>query len=228
MDKQIFIDRGRLVTREIPALDCRPGELLVQVLYSAFSSGTEFGEVAKSSESLLSRARKSPEKIGKAIEMLRTSGLRNTLNFVQDTQLALQPTGYSTAGIVTKLGEGVNDFTIGDVVACSGAQYAHHATRIKVSRQLCTKIPDDVPLHLAATVTLGAIAMQGVRQAEVSIGENVAVIGLGVIGQIAAQILITAGAQVVGFDLDPKKHNRDRIWRPSSNRSRVKIPSKSR
>ncbi|MAS82689.1 MAG: hypothetical protein CMF45_08370 [Legionellales bacterium] len=205
MNKQIFIDKGRLVTKKIPEFNCRPGELIVDVLFSAFSSGTEFGELAKSSESLLSRARKSPEKIGKAINMIKATGLKNTINFVEDSQLALQATGYSLAGIVKSVGEGINDFVIGDLVACSGAQYAHHATQVKVSKQLCVKIPDGLSASVASTVTLGSIAMQGVRQANVVLGERVAVIGLGVIGQITSQILLAAGAKVTGFDLDTRK-----------------------
>jgi len=205
MNKQIFIDKGRLVSEEVPELSCRAGELTVEVLFSAFSSGTEFGELTKSSQGLLARARKSPAKIGKAIEMVKTVGLKNTINFVEDSQLALQATGYSLAGTVRSVGDGITDLAVGDVVACSGAQYAHHASQVKVSRQLCVKIPNGLPVDLASTVTLGAIAMQGIRQANISIGERVAVIGLGVIGQIASQILLAAGAQVTGFDLDLRK-----------------------
>ena len=205
MNSQIFIDKGRLITKKVPELSCRAGEVIVDVAFSAFSSGTEFGELTKSSHSLLARARKSPEKIGKAIEMVKAVGIKNTINFVEDSQLAIQATGYSLAGVVRTVGEGITDLAVGDTVACSGAQYAHHATQVKVSRQLCAKIPKGMPLDLASTVTLGAIAMQGIRQANISIGEKVAVIGLGVIGQIASQILLAAGTTVTGFDLDLRK-----------------------
>ncbi|MDA9868418.1 bi-domain-containing oxidoreductase [Gammaproteobacteria bacterium] len=205
MNKQIFIDKGRLLTEEVPLLTCRAGEVTVNVMYSAFSSGTEFGELAKSSLSLLARARKSPEKISKAIEMIKTAGIKSTINFVEDSQLSLQATGYSLVGKITSVGEGISDLAVGDVIACSGAQFAHHAFQVKVSRQLCAKLPLGLSSDLASTVTLGAIAMQGVRQANVSIGERVAVIGLGVIGQIATQILLAAGAQVTGLDLDIRK-----------------------
>ena len=205
MNRQIFIDKGKLLTELVPEQICRPGEILVDVAFSTFSSGTEFSEIQKSSESLLKRARRSPEKIGKAIQMVKAVGVKNTINFVQDTQLSLQATGYSVSGVVKAVGDGITDIAVGDMVACSGAQYAHHATQIKVTRQLCAKLPKSLPLDLASTVTLGAIAMQGVRQANVTIGENVAVIGLGVIGQISAQILLAAGAQVTGFDLELSK-----------------------
>jgi predicted dehydrogenase/NADPH:quinone reductase-like Zn-dependent oxidoreductase len=205
MNKQIFIDKGRLLTEEVPLLTCRAGEVTVNVMYSAFSSGTEFGELAKSSLSLLARARKSPEKISKAIEMIKTAGIKSTINFVEDSQLSLQATGYSLVGKITSVGEGILDLAVGDVIACSGAQFAHHAFQVKVSRQLCAKLPLGLSSDLASTVTLGAIAMQGVRQANVSIGERVAVIGLGVIGQIATQVLLAAGAQVTGLDLDIRK-----------------------
>jgi predicted dehydrogenase/threonine dehydrogenase-like Zn-dependent dehydrogenase len=207
MNKQIFIDKGRLITKDVPELTCRAGEIVVDVLFSAFSSGTEFGELFKSSQSLLARARKSPKKIGKAINMMKTTGIKNTINFVEDSQLALQATGYSLSGKVRSVGEGITDISVGDIVACSGAQYAHHATQVKVSKQLCTKVPDGMALNIASTVTLGAIAMQGIRQADICLGERVAVIGLGVIGQIASQILLAAGAVVTGFDLDERKLN---------------------
>mgnify|MGYP001290201019 CR=1 FL=1 len=205
MNKQIFIDKGRLLTAEVPAMSCRAGEVTVDVIYSAFSSGTEFGELTKSSLSLLARARQSPEKIGKAFEMVKSAGLKSTINFVEDSQLSMQATGYSLVGYVRSVGEGIVDLAVGDLIACSGAQFAHHAYQVKVSRQLCAKIPLGLSSDLAATVTLGAIAMQGIRQADICIGERVAVIGLGVIGQIASQILLAAGANVTGFDLDARK-----------------------
>ncbi len=205
MNKQIFIDKGKLITKEVPKSTCRQGEVIVDVLYSAFSSGTEFGEIIKSSKSLLERARQSPEKIGKALEMVKTTGLKNTINFVQDSQLALTATGYSAAGVVSSVGKGINDLAVGDMVACAGAQYAHHASQVKVSKQLCAKLPYGLSPSLASTVTLGSIAMQGLRQAEISLGEKVAVIGLGVIGQITCQLLLAAGTNVTGLDLDEKK-----------------------
>lgn len=207
MNKQIFIDKGRLVTKDVPEATCRAGEIVVDVLFSAFSSGTEFGELAKSSVSLLARARNSPEKIGKAIKMVKETGIKNTINFVEDSQLALQATGYSLSGIVSSVGQGITDISVGDFVACAGAQYAHHAAQVKVSRQLCSRIPAGLAPKIASTVTLGAIAMQGVRQADIRLGERVAVIGLGVIGQIASQILLAAGAKVTGLDLDERKLN---------------------
>lgn len=205
MNKQIFIDKGKLVSEEVPNLTCRSGEIIVDVLFSTFSSGTEFEEIVKSSKSLLERARKSPQKISKVVEMIKSTGIKNTINYIQDSQLSLVSTGYSIAGTVVSIGSGITDFAIGDLVACSGAQYAHHANQVKVSRQLCTKIPIGLSLSLASTVTLGSIAMQGIRQANISLGEKVAVIGLGVIGQIASQILLAAGANVTGIDLEDQK-----------------------
>ena len=98
MNRQIFIDKGKLLTELVPEQICRPGEILVDVAFlGTFSSGTEFSEIQKSSESLLKRARRSPEKIGKAIQMVKAVGVKNTINFVQDTQLSLQATGYSVS-----------------------------------------------------------------------------------------------------------------------------------
>lgn len=118
--------------------------------------------------------------------------------------------GYSAAGMVVAVGEGVEDLGPGDRVACAGAGFANHAEFISVPRTLACRVPRTCGLDVAATATVGAIALQGVRRAEVTLGERVAVIGLGLIGQLTVQLLRASGCTVVGLDLDPSRVERAR------------------
>lgn len=118
--------------------------------------------------------------------------------------------GYSAAGTVVSVGEGVNDLSIGDAVACGGAAYAHHADYVAVPRNLVCPVPKGVDLRSAATTTVGTIALQGVRRAEPELGDVVCVVGLGLIGQITAQLLRANGCTVVGLDLDSERVERAR------------------
>jgi predicted dehydrogenase/threonine dehydrogenase-like Zn-dependent dehydrogenase len=118
--------------------------------------------------------------------------------------------GYSAAGEVMAVGEGVTDLAPGDLVACAGAGQANHADFIVVKRNLVCRLPPGCPVNLAASTTVGAIALQGVRRAAPQLGERVALIGLGLIGQITAQLLRAAGCTVIGHDLDPARVERAR------------------
>jgi predicted dehydrogenase len=118
--------------------------------------------------------------------------------------------GYSACGEVIAVGEGVTGFQVGDFVACGGAGQANHAEFISVKRNLCVKVPDGVPAHLASTTTVGSIAMQGVRRADLRLGEVACVVGLGLIGLMTVQILKASGCVVVGLDLDPERAARAR------------------
>jgi len=115
------------------------------------------------------------------------------------------PLGYSSSGIVIEVGKGITDIKVGNRVACAGAGYASHAEVIFVPKNLCAIVPKNVPLDWSAFTTLGAIAMQGIRQADLRVGEHVAVIGLGLLGQLTVQILKASGCRVIGIDLDDDK-----------------------
>jgi len=116
--------------------------------------------------------------------------------------------GYSVAGEVVAVGDGVADYAVGDLVSCCGAGIANHADYVVAPRNLVCRIPDDCPMELAATATVGSIALQGVRRAQPQLGEVVAVIGLGLIGMITVQLLKASGARVIGVDLDPHRAER--------------------
>ncbi len=154
---------------------------------------------------LYRRALKQPEHVRRVLQMARDQGIQKTLERVRGQLQAGLPTGYSAAGQVIAIGEEVDGFQLGDRVACAGAGIANHAEVIDVPVNLAVKIPEPLSTEWAATVTLGAIAMQGVRRANPTLGETMVVIGLGVLGQITAQLLRANGCRVIGVDLDARR-----------------------
>ena len=199
--KQVLIKRGQIIIEDVPLPIVDKGSVLVKVKYSLISAGTESAGVAASGESILKKALKQPDKVKQILSMVKTQGLSETIDKVKGKLESANPTGYSCAGIVIDVGENVRDIKTGDRVACGGAGYANHAEIVCVPRNLVVKMPDGLDLKQAASVTLGAIAMQGVRRAAPTFGETVAVIGLGLVGQITVQILKVAGCHVIGMDL---------------------------
>jgi polar amino acid transport system substrate-binding protein len=194
---------GELSVGEVPPPALRPGGVLVRTARSLISAGTERGTVSVGQSSLVGKARQRPDLVKQVIDNVRREGVAATMQKVRTRLESLKPLGYSAAGIVAAVGEGVSDLRVGDRVACAGAGFASHAEVVFVPRNLCTPIPDAVSFDDAAYTTVGAIAMQGVRQADVRIGETTVVVGLGLIGQLSVQILRAAGCRVVGVDLDP-------------------------
>jgi predicted dehydrogenase len=197
---------GDLWVAETPLPPVRKGWLVVANHASLISAGTEKSSVNLAQKSLMGKALDRPEMAKKVLAQVQKEGVVNTLKLVMnrlDTPVAL---GYSCAGTVLALGEGVQGFGVGDRVACAGQNYASHAEVVSVPKNLCAKIPDGVKYEDAAFVTLGAIALQGVRQADVRLGECIGVIGLGLLGQLTVQLLKASGCLVVGSDLDPTKN----------------------
>lgn len=203
--KQVFFDgKGKLLVEEVPAPAVPPGGALIRVAYSLISSGTETTQ-ATGGGSLLGKALAQPELIGRAVQLALREGLSFTARAVQDISSTWFPAGYSSAGTIQSVGPGLEGFQPGDRVTCSGAGAANHAHYNAVPANLMARIPEGVNDRDAAFTTLGAIALQGVRRAEVTLGETVVVIGLGLIGQLAAQILAAAGCRVVALDLLPER-----------------------
>ncbi len=203
--KQVLIRRGDVVTDDVPAPACEPGTAVVAVLRSCISVGTELSGLKRSGLPVWQLAAKYPDQARKAIQSVATMGLARTWGIAQDQLSAARPAGYSAAGIVLQVGEGVEGIRPGDRVACAGAQCANHAEIIRVPTNLLTPMPDAVSFEEASTVTLGAIAMQGVRRAQPTLGETFVVIGLGVLGQLTTQLLIANGCRVIGVDLDRRR-----------------------
>ncbi len=203
--KQVLVQKGSVIVAELPAPHPEPGEVLVRVRASCLSVGTEMSAVRSSAAPLWKRALQDPSKVATTLKLAATSGIRRTWSLVEDKIDAAHPTGYSAAGVVVDVGSIIDDLAIGDRVACAGAGYAHHAEFIRVPRNLCARIPDALNWESASTVTLGAIALQGVRRAQPTLGETVAVIGLGILGQLTVQILRANGCRTIGVDLDRER-----------------------
>lgn len=187
---------------DVPVPALQRGRVLVRSVASLISAGTERVAVESVRKSLVQEARERPDLVRSVIEKARSEGLRHTWNSVRDKIAASQALGYSAAGIVVEVAEDVSEFRIGDRVACAGLGYASHAEVLSVPRNLCVRLPDEVDFEAGAFGTLGAIALQGVRLAQPTLGESVVVIGLGLVGQLAAQLLQANGCRVFGIDLD--------------------------
>ncbi len=205
--KQVLenLRNGDISVNEVPMPTLKTGHVLVRNHFSLISAGTEGGTVKLGKMSLLGKARARPEQVQKVIKVARTQGLL-TAYLAADRSLDMPIVlGYSSAGKVIKVGSGVNDLKIGDTVACGGAGLANHAEIVTVPRNLCAPVPKNMDLRYAAFTTVGAIAMQGVRIANVKLGENVVVIGLGLVGILTVQILSAAGCNVFGIDVDKQQ-----------------------
>lgn len=203
--KQVLIRRGQVAVEEVPAPTVEPGTVLVRVVRSCISVGTELSGIRADAVPLWKRAIQDPSKVKKLVSSLSTQGVAATRSAVEGKLAAGSPTGYSAAGLVLAVGKDVTDLVVGDRVACAGAQYANHAEVIRVPRNLVVPIPDGVSFDDAATVTLGAIALQGVRRAQPTLGETFVVIGLGILGQLTIQLLKANGCRTIGADLDPAR-----------------------
>jgi predicted dehydrogenase/threonine dehydrogenase-like Zn-dependent dehydrogenase len=208
--KQVFMGGPEAVfVEDVPAPGAFRGEVLVRVAHSLISTGTEGagirGGQAPGAKGPLRRVIENPRLIAKGARRVARDGVSATMRAVRgegDGTPDLVALGYSAAGKVIAVGAGVTRFSVGDVVACAGAGFASHAEYVSVPENLTVRVPEGLSTAEAAFVTLGAIAMQGVRRAEVGLGSRVAIVGLGLLGQIGSQIACAAGCRVLGIDLD--------------------------
>ncbi|HER27464.1 MAG TPA: zinc-binding alcohol dehydrogenase, partial [Rhodospirillales bacterium] len=200
--KQVLIKSGRAIVADVPAPGIEPKTVLVRLDHSCISAGTELGGLKASGLPLWKRALEQPERVRQVVDLVRTQGLGATRKMVERKVAQETPTGYSAAGVVIAVGEGISDLSMGQRLACAGNVNAYHAEIIRVPRNLVVPIPDDLDMAAASTVTLGAIALQGIRRLEPTLGETFVIIGLGILGQLSAQILRANGCQVIGLDPD--------------------------
>jgi predicted dehydrogenase/threonine dehydrogenase-like Zn-dependent dehydrogenase len=196
---------GDLKVEEVPPPALRRGGILVRVERSLISLGTERAVIALAKKGPLGKAQDRPDLARKVLNKARQEGLWNTYQVVKNLLNSPIPLGYSCAGRVTAVGEEAQEFQVGDRVACAGLNFANHAEIDYVPRNLAARIPAGLSYEAACFVTMGAIAMQGVRLAQLTLGERVVVLGLGLVGQIAAQIARCAGASVMATDVDGSK-----------------------
>jgi polar amino acid transport system substrate-binding protein len=205
--KQVLQNRktGRPFVGEVPVPALQRGRVLVRTVASLISAGTERAAVELVSKGLVREARQRPDLVKAVVAKVKNEGILNTFASVRDKMAASQALGYSAAGIVSAVAEDVTEFQIGDRVACAGVGFASHAEVLSVPKNLCVHLPESVSFESGAYGTLGAIALQGVRLAEPTLGESVVVIGLGLVGQLTVQLLKANGCRVFGLDLDQSR-----------------------
>jgi predicted dehydrogenase/threonine dehydrogenase-like Zn-dependent dehydrogenase len=211
---------GAIKIKSVPAPALKRGMVLVRNRYSLISAGTERTKVELGKKSLLGKAMARPDLVKLVLKQVKEQGLLETANRVLNKLSTDSAMGYSSAGVVVEVADDVSEFCVGDRVACAGGGYASHAELVVVPKNLVAKVPEGVSLSEAAYTTLGAIALQGVRQAAPTLGESIAVIGLGLLGQLLVQLLKANGCRVIGIDVNPdavelaKVHGCDlALWR---------------
>lgn len=196
---------GELALLDVPEPACKSGGVLVRTLYSLISTGTELMKVSEASKSLLGKAKARPDQVAKVMQSVATNGLAATYRKVTSKLDSYTPLGYSLCGVVTSVGAGIDDVSVGDLVACAGNEHALHAELNWVPKNLYAKVPAQLDPRHAAFGTVGSIAMQGVRQGQPALGDVALVIGLGLVGQLVVQLLIASGVKVIGADPDPSR-----------------------
>lgn len=208
--KQIIQDlkAGATILEEVPVPQVRSGHILVRTHRSLVSLGTERMLVNFGKASYINKARQQPEKVKQVLQKVKSDGLKPTVEAVMRKLDDPLPLGYCNAGEVIAVGRGVAEFKVGDRVISNG----HHAEVVCVPKNLAAKIPEGVSYEEASFTVIGAIALQGVRLINPTFGETVVVTGLGLIGLIAAQLLMANGCEVIGLDFDPNKVELAKQW----------------
>jgi predicted dehydrogenase/threonine dehydrogenase-like Zn-dependent dehydrogenase len=192
---------GELTVLDVPAPVGRPGGVLVQSLFSLISTGTEMMKLTEAKMSMVGKARARPDQVRKVLDSVSQQGAAATYKKVMSRLDSYTPLGYSLCGVVVEVGRGAEEFRVGQLVAAAGNEHALHAEYNWVPTNLCVPVPAGVSAEHAAFATVGAIAMQGVRRAEVQLGDVACVIGLGLVGQLVVRLLVAAGVRVVGLDV---------------------------
>ena len=203
--KQLIQDlaSGEVDFIDVPTADPPAGMIQIELRSSVISSGTERSLLEFGQASLLGKALQQPERVKQVMDKARAEGVLATFDAIQARLERPHLPGYAAAGVITAVGEGVQGFSVGERVCCNGP----HAQRVVVSPALCARLPENVTFSQGAFATLAAIALHGIRLADVSLGERVAVIGLGLIGQLVADLLRAAGCEVIG--VEPNAERRD-------------------
>jgi predicted dehydrogenase/threonine dehydrogenase-like Zn-dependent dehydrogenase len=200
--KQAVVKKGRVIPQNVPAPNVSKGSVLIKVHYSCISAGTEMTSVNTTKKSLVKRAIDSPDEVKEVLDFVKVNGIQKTIQKVRGVIDGGKQTGYSVSGEVIAIGEGVINLQIGDSVAAAGAGIANHAEYVDVPINLVMKMPNELDYKYASTVTMGGIAMQGVRRADLRFGESCVVVGAGILGLLALQMLKLSGVRVVVTDLD--------------------------
>ena len=196
---------GELKIEEVPVPAIKKGGVIVRNHASLISAGTDKLMITLAEKSLAGKAKERPDLVKQVLDKVKSEGIVSTFRKVMGQLDTPMPLGYSCAGVVVEVGGDADEFQVGDRVGCAGNRYANHAEMVFVPKNLCVKVPESVSYDGAAFVTLGAIALQGVRQAALTLGERVAVVGLGLLGQLTVQLVKAAGCQVLGINLNAQR-----------------------
>jgi predicted dehydrogenase/threonine dehydrogenase-like Zn-dependent dehydrogenase len=192
---------GETALKDVPCPSIKPGQLLIRTSASLVSIGTEKMLVDFGKANLIDKARQQPDKVRMVLDKIKTDGLFPTIDAIRNKLDQPLPMGYCNVGRVMEVGCGVEGFSIGDRVASNG----RHAEVVCVPKNLCAKIPEGVSDEAASFTVVGSIALQGIRLVQPSLGENIVVTGLGLIGLLTVQLLRAHGCRVLGVDFDEKK-----------------------
>lgn len=199
---QAVVKKGKVIAERVPTPVVSKGSLLIKVVSSCISAGTEMSNVSETGKPLIKRALEQPAEVMTALNFARENGIKKMIARIKGTLEGGKPTGYSISGIVVGIGEGVTGYDLGMPVAAAGAGLANHAEFVDVPLNLVMKMPEGLDFERASTVTLGGIAMQGVRRANLTLGEVCVVQGAGILGLLAQQLLQAAGIRTIVLDLD--------------------------
>ena len=203
--KQVFASNKGVIIKEVPPPSLLKGFILIKVEYSCISAGTEISGVKEASKSLIKRAFEDPEKIKKVFKILKNQGIKRVTSTISSVEEKLNSTGYSISGEIIALGEDINNFKVGDKVSAGGAGYAVHAGIVAVPKNLVVKVPDGLDMKYASIGTIGSIAMLGVRRANLSLDEYGVVLGTGLLGLFALQMLKASGVKVACIDINSQR-----------------------
>lgn len=209
--KQLFLERGIVKPFSVPEPHCGPHDVLIQVNYSFISTGTEYATMINSSQSLFKKFFTHLSiNTCKLVGTVKEHGLASTILLAKEKSHQKIPLGYSCSGQAITVGHNVKHVRPGDYVACAGAGYANHAEKVVIPGNLVTRLHNNSHLREASLTTIGAIALQGLRRAELHLGEHVCVIGMGIIGQLTAQLAKASGCKVIAVDIDNTRLERAR------------------
>jgi len=203
--KQLVSENKEIKIVDLPVPTINENQVLVQNYYSIISTGTEITNINFMKDPLYKKVMNYPDKIQKALRMVKNKGLIEVFKLGMDFLNMPREWGYSSCGKIIEIGKNIKNLKVGDIVACAGAGKANHAEFVAIPENLATKIPENISYKDASITTIGAIAMQGIRQCDPKIGETIVVVGLGLIGQITTLILKANGINTIGIETNEKR-----------------------
>lgn len=203
--KQVFSSKNGVVVKEAPEPEVARGAVKIRVAYSCISAGTEMSNIKSANKGLIERVKEKPQYIKDVVEMVKDQGLKTTLNKIEAKMEGLTSSGYSVSGVVVAVGAGVDNFKVGDLVSAGGAGIAQHQEYVVVPKNLVVHVPEGLNLAYASMGTVGSIAMHGVRRAALTLGEYGVVVGCGLMGLLAIQMMKASGVKVACTDVNPAR-----------------------